>query len=281
MKTKLTENDVTDYNLYKKRRQFIKTGFKTGMALSLSSYFPTLAMASIEGLAERIAAAPKTRDLDEGDELNSLKDITQYNNFYELGTGKEDPAKNADALVTDPWFVRIEGECENPGNYTLEDILKPHDFEERIYRLRCVEAWSMVIPWIGFPLSALIDRFKPTSKAKYVAFETIYSPHNLLPGQKRQTIQWPYKEGLRMDEAMNPLSFLAVGLYGEVMPNQNGAPLRLVVPWKYGFKSIKSIVKIRFQEEEPPTSWNIAQPPRVRLLLKRQSSGGSPTLEPG
>lgn len=251
--SRLTDNDVTDPKLYKQRRQFIKSG----MALSMASYFPALAMASVDGLADKIAGASKTRGLDKDDELNSFEDITQYNNFYELGTDKEDPKENADALKTDPWSIVIEGECDAPGTYTLEDILKPHNFEERIYRLRCVERWSMVIPWNGFSLADLIARFKPNSKAKYVAFETIYDPENLLPGQNRKVIEWPYREGLRMDEAMNPLSFIAVGLYGQIMPNQNGAPLRLVVPWKYGYKSIKSIVKIRFQEDEPKTSWGM------------------------
>jgi len=190
--------------------------------------------------------------------VNSFEDITTYNNFYELGLGKGDPVKNADALKTDSWNVAVEGECAKPGNYALEDILKPLDIEERIYRFRCVEAWSMVVPWNGFPLSALLNRFEPNGNAKYVAFETVYDPEDPLPGQKRKALDWPYREGLRMDEAMNPLTFMAVGLYGKIMPNQNGAPMRLVVPWKYGFKSIKSIVKIRFTEEQPETSWNLS-----------------------
>jgi sulfoxide reductase catalytic subunit YedY len=223
----------------------------------MASYFPALASAAVSGLVEGIANAPNTRTV-EGEELNTLEQITHYNNFYELGTGKEDPYRNAEALVTDPWSVEISGECENPGIYTLEDILRPHDLEERIYRLRCVEAWSMVIPWVGFPLADLVRRFQPTSRARYVAFETIYDVTDPLPGQQRQVLKWPYREGLRMDEAMNPLAFLAVGLYGEVIPNQNGAPIRLVVPWKYGFKSIKSIVRISFETLEPPTSWNMA-----------------------
>ena len=253
---RISENDVTDQGLYEKRRQFIKTGLQTGLGISLSSYFPILAMAAIQDFSESIASAKNTRSLEPDDELNTEEQITHYNNFYELGTGKEDPYRNADTLITDPWTVSIEGECENPGDYAIDDILKPHDLEERIYRLRCVEAWSMVVPWVGFPLADLVKQFKPTSKAKYVAFETIYDKESPLPGQNRRTIEWPYREGLRMDEALNPLTFMAVGLYGKVMPNQNGAPLRLVVPWKYGFKSIKSIVKIRFQEDQPPTSWN-------------------------
>jgi len=254
--SQLTENAVTDERLFHKRRQFIKSGMATGIGVSLGAYFPALALASIQGLSEKIAASPNTMKVDE--EVNSFEDITTYNNFYELGLGKGDPVKNADKLKTDSWSVAVEGECAKPGNYTLEDILKPLDIEERIYRFRCVEAWSMVVPWNGFPLSALLNRFEPNGNAKYVAFETVYDKEDPLPGQKRKALDWPYREGLRMDEAMNPLTFMAVGLYGKIMPNQNGAPMRLVVPWKYGFKSIKSIVKIRFTEEEPETSWNLA-----------------------
>ncbi|ORU91453.1 MAG: mononuclear molybdenum enzyme YedY [Cycloclasticus sp. symbiont of Poecilosclerida sp. N] len=181
--------------------------------------------------------------------------VTTYNNFYEFGTAKGDPAVNAHLLKTKPWSVTIEGEVGKPGVYDLEDILKRQQFEERIYRLRCVEAWSMVVPWIGFPLADLIKQIEPTSKAKYVEFTTLYDPKQM-PGQNRRTLKWPYVEGLRMDEAMNPLSLMATGLYGEELPNQNGAPLRLIVPWKYGFKSIKSIVKIRLTEHMPKTSWN-------------------------
>ena len=253
----ISENQVTDEQLYKKRRQFIKRGMVSGAGLSLATYFPTLAWAAIAGLAGRIESAETTYRL-EGEELNTFEEISSYNNFYELGTRKEDPVRNADALITDPWSVTIDGECDKPGTYSLEDILKPHALEERIYRLRCVEAWSMVVPWVGFPLADLVKRFAPTSKAKYVAFETIYDQDNPLPGQRSRVLDWPYREGLRLDEALNPLTLLAVGLYGKVMPNQNGAPLRLVVPWKYGFKSIKSIVRISFTEAEPPTSWNLA-----------------------
>jgi sulfoxide reductase catalytic subunit YedY len=190
---------------------------------------------------------------------NSLEDITTYNNFYEFGTDKADPARLADRFRPKPWSVAITGEAEATGTFTLEDILKPHALEERIYRLRCVEAWSMVIPWVGLPLGDLIKRFRPTSRAKYVAFKTVLRPSEL-PGQRFPVLDWPYVEGLRMDEAMHPLTILAVGLYGEALPNQNGAPLRLVVPWKYGFKSIKSIVEIRFTERQPPTSWNRSAP---------------------
>lgn len=191
--------------------------------------------------------------------LTSFEDITTYNNFYEFGTDKADPQRRAHALRTRPWSVAISGEVETPGVFTLEDILKPHPLEERVYRLRCVERWSMVIPWVGFPLADFLKRFRPTSKAKYVAFTTLRDPKQM-PGQRAGWLEWPYVEGLRMDEAMHPLTFLVVGLYGRVLPNQNGAPLRLVVPWKYGFKGIKSIVAIRFTERQPPTSWNSAAP---------------------
>jgi len=188
-------------------------------------------------------------------ELTPYEYVTSYNNFYEFGTAKGDPVVRAHTLKTKPWSVSIEGEVEKPGVYDLEGILKRQQLEERIYRLRCVEAWSMVVPWIGFSLASFIKQLKPTSKAKYIEFTTLYDPEQM-PGQRSGSIKWPYVEGLRMDEAMNPLSLMATGLYGELMPNQNGAPLRLVVPWKYGFKSIKSIVKIRFSETMPATSWN-------------------------
>lgn len=182
--------------------------------------------------------------------------VTGYNNFYEFGTGKSDPAENSGDFITDPWRVEVTGHAEKTGSFTLEDILKPHDLEERIYRFRCVEAWSMVVPWVGFPLKDLLARFKPTSDARYVRFETLYDPEQM-PGQRAlfAAIDYPYVEGLRLDEAMNELAFLAVGVYGKAMPNQNGAPIRLVVPWKYGFKSIKSIVKIGFTKRRPKTTW--------------------------
>jgi sulfoxide reductase catalytic subunit YedY len=185
--------------------------------------------------------------------------ITSYNNFYELGTDKAAPAENAHHLKPRPWTVRVDGECQRPGEIGIEDLLGGFTQEERIYRFRCVEAWFMVVPWVGFPLGDLLKRFAPTSKAKYVAFETLYDPAQM-PGQRRSVLDWPYREGLRMDEAMHPLTLLATGLYGEELPGQNGAPLRLVVPWKYGFKSIKSIVRISFTERQPPATWNLLQP---------------------
>jgi len=186
-----------------------------------------------------------------------LENITSYNNFYEFGTGKDEPATNANrgTFKTNPWQVEVGGLCNKPGTLSYDELIKPHALEERIYRHRCVEGWSMVVPWVGVPLGEVLKRFEPQGNAKYVAFETLHDPIQM-PGQSSSILQWPYVEGLRIDEATHPLTILAVGLYGETLPNQNGAPLRLVVPWKYGFKGIKSIVKITFTEAEPPTSWN-------------------------
>ncbi len=189
----------------------------------------------------------------------SYKDITTYNNFYEFGTSKTDPAKYAHTLKPEPWSIAIEGEVAKPGNYHLEDMIKASTLEERIYRFRCVEAWGMVIPWVGLSLGDMLKRFEPTSRAKYVEFTTLYDLKQM-PGQRRSVLNWPYVEGLGINEAMHPLSIMAVGLYGEVLPNQNGAPLRLVVPWKYGFKNIKSIVKIRFTETMPRSTWAASAP---------------------
>ncbi|WP_212523069.1 protein-methionine-sulfoxide reductase catalytic subunit MsrP [Actibacterium sp. MT2.3-13A] len=190
---------------------------------------------------------------------NSLDDITNYCNFYEFGTGKDDPARNAGQLTTDPWAVKIDGLVERPGSYDLGDILSAVTLEERIYRFRCVEAWSMIVPWVGFELKSLLDRAGVQPSAKYVAFETLYRPEEM-PGQRIPMLDWPYREGLRLDEAMHPLTILATGLYDEPLPKQNGAPLRLVVPWKYGFKSIKSIVRITLTDKQPLATWNMANP---------------------
>jgi sulfoxide reductase catalytic subunit YedY len=186
--------------------------------------------------------------------MNSYQDITHYNNFYEFGLQKEDPAQYAGSLRPRPWSVVVDGQCAKPGTYTIEDIMKWFPLEERIYRMRCVEGWSMVIPWNGFPLGDFVKRFEPTAKAKYIQFKTLLDLRQM-PGQTEPNLQWPYVEGLRLDEAMHPLAILAVGLYGEVLPNQNGAPIRLVVPWKYGFKGIKSIVRVSFVEREPLNTW--------------------------
>jgi sulfoxide reductase catalytic subunit YedY len=190
---------------------------------------------------------------------NTWEEITTYNNFYEFGLDKTDPMENAQGFRTRPWSVEIAGEAEVTGKFTLEDILKPHALEERIYRFRCVEAWSRIVPWLGFPLGDLIKRFRPTSRAKFVEFTTLLDPRQM-PGQRTGVLDWPYVEALRIDEAVHPLTLMVVGLYGRWLPNQSGAPLRLIVPWKYGFKSVKSIVRIRFTERQPRTSWNIAAP---------------------
>ena len=192
-------------------------------------------------------------------EPSTLEAITSYNNFYEFGTGKSDPENNAHTLKPKPWTVEIAGHAEITGSFNYEDLVKPHQLEERIYRMRCVEAWSMIIPWVGIPLASIIKKFKPTSKAKYVAFQTLMDTEQM-PAQSFPILDWPYEEGLRIDEAVHPLTIVAVGIFGKELPNQNGAPLRLVVPWKYGFKGIKSIVKISFVEQQPPTTWNIQAP---------------------
>ena len=251
--TDLNESDVTCYEIYRQRRRFLQSGIAiAGAAIGGS-------LLSRDASARLSLGSIKPGPFSSDEEKTPFEDVTSYNNFYEFGVDKSDPARNAHKLVTDPWSVTITGEVQKPGTCTLEDILKPHALEERIYRLRCVEGWSMVIPWIGFPLADLIKRFEPAAKAKYVEFETLYD-RKQMPGQRRRVLDWPYREGLRMDEAMHPLTLIAVGLYGQVLPNQNGAPLRLVVPWKYGFKSIKSIVKIRFRATQPTSSWTKAAP---------------------
>jgi sulfoxide reductase catalytic subunit YedY len=249
-------SEITDPVLYQNRRKFIQSS--AGLLLGALSLWEGR-MARAAGTSPRKLAARRNAAFSTDETPTPYDDVTSYNNFYEFGTDKYSPARKAGSLTTDPWSLSIEGEVARPGTYTLEDILKPHPLEERIYRLRCVERWSMVVPWIGFPLADLIKRFEPTSKARYVEFTTLYRPEEM-PGQKRRVLHWPYVEGLRMDEAMHPLTLLAVGLYGEVLPNQNGAPLRLVVPWKYGFKSIKSIVKIRFTETQPLNTWQRTAP---------------------
>jgi sulfoxide reductase catalytic subunit YedY len=246
--------EVTDPGLWLRRRDLMRAA---GIALAAAA-LPQAACGADAPAAPRLPGV-KPGPFSTDEEPTPFEDATRYNNFYELGTDKGDPASNAGRLRTRPWSVAVEGEVSKPGVVPLEDLLRPHPLEERVYRLRCVEAWSMVIPWVGFPLGGLLARFRPTSRAKFVAFESILDRERL-PGQRRQILDWPYAEGLRMDEAMHPLAILAVGLYGRALPNQNGAPLRLVVPWKYGFKSIKSIVRIRLVEAQPPTSWNRSAP---------------------
>jgi sulfoxide reductase catalytic subunit YedY len=241
----LTDNDVTDPGLYLRRRQFIGGAAGLGL-LAAAGAASARGLTYGPGFSTTETPTPK-------------KDITTYNNFYEFGVNKEDPSEKAGSLKTRPWTVRVDGECEKPATFAIDDLIKDSKLEERIYRMRCVEGWSMVIPWVGFPLKDLIAQVQPTSKAKFVAFETLMRPSEM-PGQRWDTLQWPYREGLRIDEATHPLTILAVGLYGDVLPNQNGAPLRLVVPWKYGFKGVKSIVKISLVERMPRTAWNELAP---------------------
>lgn len=256
-KQAIKPSEITPEADFLNRREFIKQSALFATALCTSSLLSSPASASSE-YANDFSDVIKT-PYGQGEKLNSFRDATTYNNFYEFGTSKTDPFENAQDFVTDPWSVEIAGEAAKTGTYHLEDILGKVQREERIYRFRCVEGWSMVVPWTGFSLADLLKRFEPNSRAKYVAFETLYDPQQM-PGQKRRVLDWPYREGLRMDEAMNPLSFMAVGLYGHEMPNQNGAPIRLLVPWKYGFKSIKSIVKISFTEQQPVSTWNVSAP---------------------
>ncbi len=252
----IASSEITPPAIWKRRREFIQAS-AAGLGLIATGGLLT----ALPGPAVGGEAIPnlKPSPLSTDEPPTSFKDVSRYNNFYEFGTEKYDPSTNAQTLRTRPWTVAVDGECESPGEIGIEDILTGFTQEERIYRLRCVEAWAMVVPWVGFPLGDLLQRFKPTSKARYVAFETLHDPEQM-PGQRRAVLDWPYREGLRVDEAMHPLTILATGLYGELLPNQNGAPLRLVVPWKYGFKSIKSIVRIRFTEKEPPATWNRMQP---------------------
>jgi sulfoxide reductase catalytic subunit YedY len=252
--------EITDRALVLRRREFLGGAAVTAASLALGLGCGEGGARS-EAHGEKIPnLAPGPQALSTDEEPTSFESATTYNNFYEFGTDKTAPSRMAGRLLRPkPWSVAIEGEVAKPGSVALEDLIRPHPLEERIYRLRCVEAWSMVIPWVGFPLGDLLRRFEPTSRAKYVAFETLHDPKQM-PGQRRPILDWPYREGLRMDEAMHPLAILAVGMYGEVLPSQNGAPLRLVVPWKYGFKSIKSIVKIRLQEAQPATAWNASAP---------------------
>jgi sulfoxide reductase catalytic subunit YedY len=256
-RARIRPSEITPEATYRSRREFLAGLAGAGLAAAAG---PSAAQEVLTvNLVERPLAFKRNARYSTTEKANSFAEITGYNNFYEFGTDKEDPAANAHRLRPRPWSVVVDGECGKPGRLALEDILKPHPLEERIYRLRCVEAWSMVVPWIGFPLAALIKRFQPTSRAKYVEFTTLLDPKQM-PGQRYAVLDWPYVEGLRMDEAMHPLAILGVGLYGKLLPNQNGAPLRLVVPWKYGFKSIKSIVRIRFTERMPSTSWALSAP---------------------
>lgn len=240
----IRESEVTDQRLYLNRRSFMIMGAGLGAAALLPRRAQAMPLDYTKGVIT--VDEPQT----------PFEAASTYNNYYEFGTDKEDPARVAPGrLKVAPWSVAVSGECAKPGTVALEDLIKPHRLEERITRLRCVEAWSMVIPWVGVPLAEVLKRFEPTSKAKYVEFTTL-ADRDQMPGLRSPILDWPYTEGLRMDEAMHPLTLLAVGMYGRELPAQNGAPLRLVVPWKYGFKSIKSIVRIRFSETQPATAWN-------------------------
>lgn len=238
-------SEVTPESVYERRREFLKGS----LALALYAALP----------AQAALPAWKKSAWGRDESPNTWDEITGYNNFYEFGTGKEDPAKNAGSLKTRPWTVSVEGACLRPRTWDIDALIKAFPLEERVYRMRCVEGWSMVIPWLGFPLAELIKQAQPTGKAKYVEFVTLMDPKQM-PGQRWPVLDWPYAEGLRLDEAMHPLTLMSVGLYGKELPNQSGAPIRLVVPWKYGFKSAKSIVKIRFVETQPATAWNLAVP---------------------
>ncbi len=251
-------SEVTPKAVYLRRREFIQTAAAAtvGAATALSPF----ASARAQAQAARVKLQNiRKSSFSTTEKLNPYEDVTGYNNFYEFGTDKDDPQRNAQRFATRPWTIRVEGLVKTPGNYDLDSFMKPHALEERIYRMRCVEAWSMVIPWVGFPLADVIKRFEPQPSARFVEFTTLLDVKQM-PGQRLPVLDWPYVEGLRMDEAMHPLTILAVGLYGEVLPNQNGAPIRLVVPWKYGFKGIKSIVRMRFTDRQPRTSWEISNP---------------------
>jgi sulfoxide reductase catalytic subunit YedY len=254
-KPDILPSEITPRDIYR-RREFLQAAGALGAAASLSA---TGMLAS-----RRARAATKLTDVRKSafsitEEQTPFKDVTTYNNYYEFGTDKDEPAEYAHSLKTRPWTVAVEGEVKKPKTFDIEELLKLAALEERVYRMRCVEGWSMVIPWVGYPFNELIKRVEPTGKAKFVEFVTLADAKQM-PGISMAVLKWPYTEALRMDEAQHPLTILCLGLYGEVLPNQNGAPVRVVIPWKYGFKSGKSIVKIRFTEHQPATTWNIAQP---------------------
>lgn len=244
-KNDIVSSEITPESAYLNRRQFLKDAGLIGVTAG--------------GILAACREEASAQQQDLKAELTSYEDVTSYNNYYEFGTDKEDPKANAQRFKTKPWSVKVDGLVNKPATYQLEDFIKPHTLEERIYRHRCVEAWSMVIPWLGFPMADFIRRVEPLGSAKYVEFTTLFDPKQM-PGQRFPILEWPYVEGLRLDEAMHPLTIFAVGLYGKTLPNQNGAPLRHIVPWKYGFKGCKSIVRIRFTDKEPRTAWNVATP---------------------
>jgi sulfoxide reductase catalytic subunit YedY len=250
-------SDITPREVFEGRRSLIKTAAAGGFGLALAPWFSRDALAT--ATTTQKLQATKNPSFSASDGITNYKDVTTYNNFYEFSGQKSDPADLAHTLQTRPWTVSVEGLVKKPGTFGIEELLKLAPMEERIYRMRCVEGWSMVIPWDGYSLSKLLKKVEPLGSAKYVEFISLADPKQM-PALRYRTLQWPYREGLRLDEAMNPLTLLTFGLYGEILPNQNGAPVRIVVPWKYGFKSAKSIVKIRLTEEQPQTSWNMAIP---------------------
>jgi len=249
---RIAPSEITPPEVYFSRRALLAGALATGA----SALLPAAEAPPAQGAALSYTANPQ---YSVKETPNKFAEIAGYNNFYEFGTDKDDPSHNAHTLRTRPWTVTVSGEAEVRGTFDLDDLMKGLALEERVYRFRCVEAWSLVVPWVGFPLGSLLARFKPTSRAKYVEFTTLYDPRQM-PGQRVPVLNWPYVEGLRIDEAMHSLTLMVVGLYGRVLPNQDGAPLRLIVPWKYGFKGIKSIVKIGFTSVQPRTAWNVAAP---------------------
>ena len=252
-KIKIPSYEITSESAYLNRRKLIQSVglLSLGVGISERSFGQDQSVQTLQSIKNEKYSTSETP--------NSYSDITTYNNFYEFGMQKSDPYMNSGMFEPKPWSVEVSGEAKITGTFDIEDLIDFNKLEERIYRLRCVEAWSMVIPWVGIPLSAILKKFEPLSSAKYVSFDTVYRPDQM-PGQKRRILRWPYTEGLTIQEAMHPLTLMAVGIYGKELLNQNGAPMRLVIPWKYGFKSIKSINKIRFQERQPKTSWNISAP---------------------
>ena len=260
----IRSSEITDEHVYLRRREFLRAAASVTVAAAAAPFAlvcggGTVSAGSSAAATQTPLPNVKPKVVSPDERLNTFEEITGYNNFYEFGTGKDDPQRYAGRMKTSPWKVKVDGHCAKPAEYLVEDLIRPHALEERIYRLRCVEAWSMVIPWVGIPLKDVIARAEPTSKATFVEFTTLHRPSEMF-GQREPVLDWPYVEGLRMDEALHPLTILAVGLYGKTLMNQNGAPIRLVVPWKYGFKSIKSIVRIRFVDRQPATAWVVANP---------------------
>ena len=256
----LPDFEITPRALYMNRRSFMASAGAAAGALLAGPALLNPAKAEAAPLPKVPLGPYGTTE-----KMTPYGAVTSYNNYYEFGTGKSDPSENARNFVPGPWTITVDGEVEKPGSYALGDLIKPADLQERVYRMRCVEAWSIVVPWVGFPLAELVKRVEPTSRAKFVVFTTLLDPKQL-PGERWPVLSWPYVEGLRIDEAVHPLTLMAVGVYGRVLPGQNGAPLRLVVPWKYGFKGAKSLVSIRFQEQQPRTTWNLMAPNEYGFL---------------